>query len=117
MVVLAPSELVRVAETARARLIRALPARHWIARAGYVFTGVTVLSEVAQRLMMMSGSDASTSAAEDSQAATSRMNEVATTPSRRDIASPADRTRNFTKSDQASFAWPQSKDVPSTQIQ
>ncbi|WP_338833779.1 oleate hydratase [Bradyrhizobium septentrionale] len=33
-VVLAPSELVRVAETARARLIRALPARHWIAGAG-----------------------------------------------------------------------------------
>lgn len=76
-----------------------------------------VPSEVAQRLMMMSGSDASTSAAEYSQAATSRMNEVATTPSQRDIASPADRTRNFTKSDQASFARPQSNDVPSTQMQ
>jgi hypothetical protein len=82
-----------------------------------VFAGVMVLSEVAQRLMMMSGSGASTSAAEYSQAATSRMNEVATTPSQQDIASPADRTRNFTKSDQASFAWPQSNDVPSTQIQ
>lgn len=32
VVVLAPSELVRVAETARAWLIRALPVRHWIAR-------------------------------------------------------------------------------------
>jgi hypothetical protein len=82
-----------------------------------VFAGVMVLSEVAQRLMMMSGSDASTSAAEYSQAATSRMNEVATTPSQRDIASPADRTRNFKKSDQASFAWPHSNDVPSTQMQ
>jgi hypothetical protein len=82
-----------------------------------VFAGVMVLSEVAQRLMMMSGPGASTSAAEYSQAATSRMNEVASTPSQRDIASPADRTRNFTKSDQASFAWPQSNDVPSTQIQ
>jgi hypothetical protein len=115
--VLAPSELVRVAETARARLT--CPAGQGIRSPGLVdvFAGVMVLSEVAQRLMMMSGSDASTSAAEYSQAATSRMNEVATTPSQRDIASPADRTRNFTKSDQASFAWPQSKDVPSTQIQ
>jgi hypothetical protein len=33
-VALAPSELVRVAETARAGLIRSLPTRHWIARAG-----------------------------------------------------------------------------------
>jgi hypothetical protein len=40
VVALAPSELVRVAETAR--LIRALPGQAWIARAG---------SEVAQRLM------------------------------------------------------------------
>jgi hypothetical protein len=60
-----------------------------------VFAGVMVLSEVAQRLMMMSGSGASTSAAEYGQAATSRMNEVATTPSQRDIASPAGRTRNY----------------------
>jgi hypothetical protein len=82
-----------------------------------VFAGVMVLSEVAQRLMMMSGLGASTSAAEYGQAVTSRMNEVATTPSQRDIASPADRTGNFTKSDQASFAWPQSNDVPSTQMQ
>ncbi len=33
-VALAPSELVGVAETARARLIRTLPARHWIALTG-----------------------------------------------------------------------------------
>jgi hypothetical protein len=38
-----------------------------------------VLSEVAKRLMMMSGSDASTSAAECDKVATSRMNEVVTT--------------------------------------
>jgi hypothetical protein len=69
-----------------------------------VFAGVMVLSEVAQRLMMMFGSGASTSAAEYGQAATSRMNEVATTPSQRDITSPADRARNFRKSDHASFA-------------
>jgi hypothetical protein len=66
--------------------------------------------------MMMSGSGASTSAAEYGQAATSRMNEVATTPSQRDIASPADRTRN-SKIGQASFAKSQLNDVPSTQIQ
>ena len=59
------------------------------------FAGVTVLSEVAQRLMMMSGPGASTFAAEYGRAATSRMNEVASTPSQRDIASPADRTRNL----------------------
>ena len=41
--------------------------------------GVMLLSEVAQRLMMMSGLDASTSAAGYGQAATSRMNEVVTT--------------------------------------
>ncbi|APG09749.1 hypothetical protein BKD09_15525 [Bradyrhizobium japonicum] len=41
--------------------------------------GIMVLSEVAQRLMMMSGADASTSAAGYGRAATSRMNEVATT--------------------------------------
>ena len=75
-----------------------------------------VLSEVAQRLMMMSGSGASTCAAEYGQAATSRMNEVATTPSQRDIASPADRARNL-KIGQAAFAWPQSNEVPSTQMQ
>ena len=68
-----------------------------------VIAGVMVLSEVAQRLMMMSGSGASTFAAEYGQAATSRMNEVATTPSQRDIASPADRTRNL-RTDQTGFA-------------
>jgi hypothetical protein len=38
-----------------------------------------VLSEVAKRLMMMSGSDASTSAAKCDRVATSRINEVVTT--------------------------------------
>jgi hypothetical protein len=41
--------------------------------------GVMVLSEVARRLMMMSGSDASTCGAECGRAATSRFNEVVTT--------------------------------------
>jgi hypothetical protein len=87
-----------------------------IVRTVDVFAGVMVLSEVAQRLMMMSGSGASTSAAECGQAAASRMNEVAATPSQRDIASPAARTRNY-KISQASVTRPQSNDVPSTQIQ
>ncbi len=58
VVVLAPSELVRVAETARARL--ACPVGQGIRSPGLVdvFARVMVLSEVAQRLMMMSGSDA-----------------------------------------------------------
>jgi hypothetical protein len=60
VVVLAPSELVRVAETARARLT--CPVGQGIRSPGLVdvFAEVMVLSEVAQRLMMMSGSDAST---------------------------------------------------------
>lgn len=45
--------------------------------------GAVLLSEVAQRLMMMSGSGASTFAAEYGRAATSRINEVASTPSQR----------------------------------
>lgn len=100
-----------------ARLIHALPARHWIAGAGAdVFAGVMVLSGVAQRLMIMSGSGASTSAAEYSQAAHQPIEQGRQHRSQRNIASPANRTRNFTKSDQASFGCPQSNDVPSTQI-
>ena len=75
-----------------------------------------VLSEVAQRLMMMSGSGASTSAAEYGQAATSRMNEVATTTvpaGHRQSGGPDQELQNR----QASFTRPQSNDVPSTQIQ
>jgi len=44
-----------------------------------VVAGVMVLSEVAKRLMMMSGPGASTCAAECRRTATSRLNEVATT--------------------------------------
>jgi hypothetical protein len=45
-----------------------------------------VLSEVVERLMMMSGSDASTFPAECGQAAASRLTEVVAPPSQRDIA-------------------------------
>ncbi|MDA9451156.1 hypothetical protein XI01_31300 [Bradyrhizobium sp. CCBAU 21360] len=55
MVAPAPSELVGVAETARARLIHALLARHESYGLVDVFAGVMVLSEVAQRLMMSPG--------------------------------------------------------------
>lgn len=51
-------------------------------------------SEPARRLMMMSGSGASTCPMECGRAATSRLTEVSTPPSQRDIASPADRARN-----------------------
>jgi hypothetical protein len=44
-----------------------------------VCAGVMVLSEVAKRLMMMSGSGASTCPAECGRSAASRLNEVATT--------------------------------------
>jgi hypothetical protein len=69
-VALAPSKLVGVVETGRARLecdrIDAI-------------AGVMVLSEVARRLMMISGSGASTCAAECGRAATGRLTEVTTT--------------------------------------
>ena len=58
--------------------------------------GVMVLSEVAKRLMMMSGSGASTCTAGYRRAATSRLTEVTTTTvPAGDIASPADRARNL----------------------
>lgn len=82
-----------------------------------VFARVMVLSEVAQRLMMMSGSDASTSAAEYSQAA-NQPNERGrhnTVPAGHRQSGRPD--QKLYKSDQASFAWPQSNDVPSTQMQ
>lgn len=44
-----------------------------------VIAGVMVLSEVVERLMMMSGSDASTCSAECGQAAASRLTEVVAT--------------------------------------
>jgi hypothetical protein len=44
-----------------------------------VIAGVMVLSEVVERLMMMSGSDASSCAAECGQAAASRLTEVVAT--------------------------------------
>lgn len=76
-----------------------------------------VLSEVARRLMMMSGADASTCGAECGQAAASRFNEVVTTtvPSG---TSPARRTGpGAVEEGQAAFAWLHSKEVPSTQMQ
>jgi len=79
--------------------------------------GVMVLSEVAKRLMMMSGSDASNCGSECGRAAASRLSEVVTTPSQRDIAGPANQARNFQVRDQVGFAWPHSKEVPSTQMQ
>jgi hypothetical protein len=52
-----------------------------------------VLSEV-ERLMMMSGPGASTCPTECGRAATSRLNEVATTTVPADIAGPVNRVRN-----------------------
>jgi hypothetical protein len=53
-----------------------------------------VLSEVAERLMMMSGPGASTYAAECGRTAASRLSEVATTTVPADIAGPVNRVRN-----------------------
>jgi hypothetical protein len=86
-VALAPSELVGVVETGERGWRIRLPARHWIGRLSPenlsgrfdAIAGVMVLSEVAGRLMMMSGSGASTCTTGYGRAATSRLTEVTTT--------------------------------------
>jgi hypothetical protein len=76
-----------------------------------------VLSEVAVRLMMMSGSDASTCPAECGRTATSRLNEVVATTVPAGHRRPGEPDQESSGSDQAPFACPHSKEVPSTQIQ
>ena len=76
-----------------------------------------VLSEVAQRLMMMSGSGASTCATECGRAATSRLTEVATTTVPAGHRWPVENRARTLQKDHASFGCPHSNDVPSTQMQ
>ena len=81
--------------------------------------GVTVLSEVDERLMMMIGCDASSTAAKYGLAAFSRNTEVIPPPSRRGhrrLLVGGRRTVGIC-SDQAALAWPHSNVVPSTQMQ
>jgi hypothetical protein len=76
-----------------------------------------VLSEVAERLTMMSGSGASTCGAEYGRAVTSRLTEVTTTTVPAGHRQPGGPDQELMRCDQAGFAWPQSNDVPSTQRQ
>ena len=76
-----------------------------------------VLSEVAERLMMMSGSGASTCAAACGPAATSRLTEVTTTTVPAGHRQPGGPDQELAGLDQAGVACPQSNDVPSTQMQ
>jgi hypothetical protein len=76
-----------------------------------------VLSEVAQRLMMMSGSGASTCPAECGISAASRLNEVATTTVPAGHRRPSRLGREPLIGDHTSFAFPHSNEVPSTQMQ
>jgi hypothetical protein len=76
-----------------------------------------VLPEVVKRLMMMSGAGSSTFTAECGLAATSRLTEVTATTVPAGT-SPARRTEPENVSmRQAGMAWPQSNEVPSTQMQ
>jgi hypothetical protein len=85
---------------------------------GDAIAGVMVLSEVARRLMMISGSGASTCAAGYGRAATSQPIDRGHHDHRPSGTSPARRTGPGTSGYvQAGFAWPQSNDVPSTQMQ
>ena len=72
-----------------------------------------VLSEVAKRLMMMSGSDASTCGSECGRAAASRFNEVVTTTVPAGHRRPGEPGQELSGRDQAAFAWPHSEEVPS----
>ena len=84
---------------------------------GDAFAGVMVLSEVAERLMMMSGSGASTCAAECGRTAASRLNEVVTTTVPAGHRRLDGSSRKLSNCDQAAFGCPHSNDVPSTQMQ
>ncbi len=80
--------------------------------------GVTVLSEVAVRLMMIFGAGALTCPTKCGGAAFSRLTKVTQPPSRRGHR----RRRRAPETapievNQAAFGWPHSKLVPSTQIQ
>jgi hypothetical protein len=76
-----------------------------------------VLSEVAKRLMMMSGSGASTCPAECGRAAASLFNEVTTTTVPAGHRRPLNQARNLRVGVQAAFIVPHSNEVPSTQMQ
>jgi hypothetical protein len=76
-----------------------------------------VLSEVAERLMMMSGPGASTCPAECGGTAASRLNEVATTTVPAGHRPPGEPGRSLKVYDHAAFAAPHSNEVPSTQMQ
>jgi hypothetical protein len=84
-VALAQSELVGIVNAGRARLAYdcQLGIGHLVGRVQRdridAIAGVMVLSEVARRLMMMSGSGASTCSTECGRSATSRLTEVTTT--------------------------------------
>ena len=84
-VAVAQSELVGIVKAGRARLTYdcQLGIGHLVGRVQHVridaIAGVMVLSEVAKRLMMMSGSGASTCTTECGRSATSRLTEVTTT--------------------------------------
>jgi len=65
-----------------------------------------VLSEVAERLMMMSGSGASTCGAEYGRAVTSRLTEVTTTTVPAGHRQPGGPDQELMRRDQAGFAWP-----------
>ena len=65
----------------------------------------------------MSGSGASTCGAEYGQAVTSRFTEVTTTTVPAGHRQPGGPDQELMRCDQAGFAWPQSNDVPSTQMQ
>ncbi len=76
-----------------------------------------VLSEVAWRLMMMSGSDASTCWAECGRAAASRLNEVVATTVPAGHRRPGEPSQEQSAHHQAALGWLHSNEVPSTQMQ
>jgi hypothetical protein len=122
-VALAQSELVGIVKAGRARLAYdcQLGIGHLVGRVQRdridAIAGVMVLSEVARRLMMMSGSGASTCTAGYGRAATSRLTEVTTTTVPAGHRQPGGPGQEPSGCVQAGFAWPQSNEVPSTQMQ
>jgi hypothetical protein len=125
VVALAQSELVGTVETGRARLAcdcqldigHLVITRDLVAIVLMPSLGSWSFPRSRWRLMMMSGSGASTCTPGYGRAVTSRLTEVTATTVPAGHRQPGEPGQEDCRMDQAGCAWPQSNDVPSTQMQ
>jgi hypothetical protein len=129
-VALAPTELVGVAETGRVRLTSDCQPRLWInvqplddlvhrqrrRDCADAIAGVLVLSEVAKRLMMMSGPGASTCPAECGRTRRQPIERGRHNHRPSGHRRPGEPGQELLRRGHAALAWPHSNEVPSTQM-